>query len=289
MNKRTKTIFSLLLTVAMIFGMIPVFTFFNEQPPFTPSAYAASSVWDGNYDDGSDCAVSGNTVHIYSARGFAYFAKQVQGTEGDNQNTCPAYENYTIYLECDIDLNNIPFSGIGLYHNWTQSGCGGGDRSDQHYFAGTFDGQGHTISNLKINADEQFSGNGNNDRHRIALFRHTKNTTIKNLTLSNVNIIGASDKNGTSALVGFHQAGSLTIENVHVAGGTVSGYNYVGGLVGEVYENSGGTLSLINCSNSANITCTNVRGGGLVGSSLPQVNAQNCVNSGNVTGTSTDM
>ena len=71
-------------------------------------------------------------------------------------------------LTKDIDLKDVAFPGIG---------------SERAPFTGTFDGDGHTISNLSISLDGE---------DNVGMFRVIKGATIKNLRLDNVTVSGAS-------------------------------------------------------------------------------------------------
>ncbi len=226
-------------------------------------AAAAADVWDGTWDGSG---FSNN--HITSAKGFAQFIYNV------NRNG-QSYENQTVYLDVDVDLDGRDFaSGVlsGDYNN-----------NSNYRFKGTFDGQGHTIAKFKMVSSY----------HRVAMFRTAQNATFKDINFTDVFIDDVSDnnkKNGFAVLVGYGETGNLTFENVHINSGNIYGYNYVGALVGEVGANSSGNrVTITNCSNGATINALNVRVGGLVGSSLPAVYATNCTNTGNVTAGSTDV
>ncbi len=117
-----------------------------------------------------------------------------------------------------------------------------GDTSTQ--FAGSFDGLGHTISNLTINRpNEDFLG----------LFGRTNGATIKNIGVTNISITGEDYIGG---LLGYNN--NSTIENSYVSG-TVSGEgNSIGGLLG--YNNS-----VISNSYASGTVEGNDNVGGLVG------------------------
>ncbi len=212
-------------------------------------AAAAADVWDGTWDGSG---FSNN--HITSAKGFAQFI--------NNAGTGTSYSGQTVYLDVDIDLQSINFGnggGKNVYY----------DRNN--YFQGTFDGQGHTISNFYMT----------NDDHRVGLFRSAQNATFKNVNFENafVDDNNNNGKNGFAVLVGWGD-GNLTFENVHIKSGTVYGYNYVGGLVGEYQANS--TLTLTNCSNGALIYADHDRAAGMVGHSKGSVVANGCSNTGEI-------
>ena len=100
-------------------------------------------------------------------------------------------------------------------------------------FKGTFDGKGHTISNLKISRETNYQG----------LFSKIGyNGKVQNLTIKNVNI-NAPTIDNIGALAGYSESSSTTISNCHIlltAESQITGKNYVGGLLGQVY---GGNIS----------------------------------------------
>ena len=94
--------------------------------------------------------------------------------------------NDNVYLDNDIELDNEPVE-------WTS-----------HPFPGTFDGQGHTVSGLRLSSGE----------HRVALFRTTGDgAIIKNLVFEDVQIENTAEKNGYAALVGYAN-GNLTVNRI---------------------------------------------------------------------------
>ncbi len=85
-----------------------------------------------------------------------------------------------------------------------------------HLFTGSFDGNGHIISNFTFEAP---------DTNYVGLFYIGFEARVKNLGLMNVHVVGKSYVGG---LASFNNG---TIENCYVRG-TVSGESIVGGLVG---------------------------------------------------------
>jgi len=121
-------------------------------------------------------------------------------------------------------------------------------------FTGTFDGLGHTVSNLTVNRP------GSNNQ---GLFGAAYYGTLRNVGLPNLNVTGYGKVGG---LVGY---GWYTTISNSFATGTVSAGNYatgVGGLLG--YDYGGSTIT----NSHASVTVTagdNTRGvGGLVGYGL---------------------
>jgi hypothetical protein len=145
----------------------------------------------------------------------------------DNDSYAQAYNNVTIKLDVDVDLNDHAFQPIATNV----------DIYEGEGFRGTFDGQGHTIKNLIVDGSYETAG----------LFGNAIGATIKNLNIENVTIENSySSQSFTGLVVGY--ARDTNIENVHVTGKIiVEGAYYTGALVGNLYD--GSTLS--NCSVNA--------------------------------------
>ncbi len=108
------------------------------------------------------------------------------------------------------------FTPIGFDNNFNSSHA--------HFFTGSFDGGGHTISHLYIN---------NPEKSTMGLFASTFNATIKNIVLDSVQVAGNHNCGG---LIGY--ASSTEIRSVFVSG-SVSGLNSnIGGVVGLTYNSN---------------------------------------------------
>ena len=96
--------------------------------------------------------------YISSASDLIQFSKNVSsGT---------SYFGTTVFLDADIDFSgglSEQFEPIGKISSY----------SNNYYFQGTFDGQGHTISDLAMNSSSQYVG----------LFGYSKGATIRNVVL----------------------------------------------------------------------------------------------------------
>ena len=144
------------------------------------------------------------------------------------------FEGKTITLDKDIDLAGKLFDPIGSYRN---------DKS----FKGTFDGNGHTISNLSQNTWELDNGYHYTDCG-LGLFGAVEEGTVKNLKIDGAEISGESAICGTIAAV----AHNATFENITVANANVADYQYyAGGIVG--WASGTQTLTNINMEASATI------------------------------------
>ena len=105
-------------------------------------------------------------------------------------------------------------------NNYTAIGCKlSNNDEDDHPFEGTFDGDGHTVSGIRIykGGSDQFSNSYQ------GLFGYMRQGTVKNVTLSDANITGYGNVGG---IVGRQQSG--TIENCLVIGTRVNRTSYNG-------------------------------------------------------------
>ena len=172
-------------------------------------------------------------------------------------------------LDGDIDLTDYLGGG-----SWTPIG------TENVPFTGTFDGNGHSITGLYINAsDSNYQG----------LFGYVgPDGTVKNLTVSgtvSVSVIGIGFHIG--GVVGQNNGGIVTNchNTVEVSGsssGDESDSIFIGGVVG---YNSSGTIT--NCSNTSTVSGSgnihdNISVGGVVGENSGTIT--NCFNTGTVSG-----
>lgn len=195
------------------------------------------ALWDGSLDEdglANNTDETAKTVKIESEGQLAALAKNVNG--GNN------YAGYTVSLKADLNLAN---------KNWTPIG-------EDEAFMGTFDGENHTIRNLKVNYS------GTDGEYRAGLFGSVIGT-LKNIKLNNVDIKGT---HYSAALCPYAYA---KIDNIHVSGanivaipnasnGTYDNGDKVGVISGLQSSGSVTNCSVSNCS---------VRGfrdiGGLIG------------------------
>lgn len=168
----------------------------------------------------SDSKVTGyvedenGNVTISTAEGLFWFAKQVNG--GNN------FAGKTVKLANDIDLKNELWTPIGIYND-----------SETH-FKGTFDGQNHTVSGLKV---------VESGKKGVGFFGKAFTGTIKNLTVE-----GNITADGCDYVGGIVGHGYATITNCVFKGDITNNSGYqIGGIAG-----SGG-FTITNCSVYGNI------------------------------------
>ena len=148
---------------------------------------------------------SSGIIGISNELGLQALANVVNGTN-DTANNC---SGKTIVLTDDIDLGSIS--------NWTPIGT-----NASRNFSGTFNGNGHTVSNMTCSGNQY-----------LGLFGYARRGTLSNTGVVNASVSGT---NYVGGLVGETDT-SLAITNCYVIG-NISGELSVGGLVGDLRQSS---------------------------------------------------
>ncbi len=253
-------------------------------PEYDKNAEYPNGTWNGVIATNDELAAAtddtNKVVTVDSGKLLAALAKAV--------NDGNAYEGYTIKLTKNLDLNGIEWTPIGT-------------KGTSNVFKGTFDGNGASISNLKISGGSY-----------VALFGETSGATIKDLTVtgevsgedvagivakatgttiancvSKVNVTATAGKaagisasfggtitkcenRGTVATAAAQPAGGLVawcnaavIENCHNYGAVTAGNQGTldNAQAGGLCGNLAAGSTIKNCSNSAVITSANFAGG----------------------------
>ena len=213
-------------------------------------------------------AVSGYEIKIFDMDEFIDFVDSVNGGV--------LYRGVTIALETDLD-----FSG-GLSQKFEPIG-----KNSTHYFPGTFDGQGHVISNLAINSSSDYTG----------LFGYSTGLTARNIVIDascSVKSTIHSERGAVGGVIGqcYSDTRNCTLENnVNMASVTFCGhpddrgnYVYLGGIGGYVYARSQYS-SIKNCANYGPVvnsgTGYEAYIAGIAGRSY-YADVQNCLNYGDI-------
>ena len=203
--------------------------------------------------DGYTVSEDGNTYTVYTADGLMAW---VEAAQNDLSLNCT--------LTHDIDLSGTEWEPIG-------------DRNN--VYTGTFDGNGHTISNLAITKENLSFGDDCGMFGRVGT-----NATIQDLTLEDVRLDVDADDVSIGALAGSNQG---IISNCRVSGNisvTNKEMGFVGGVVGRMES---GVIQY--CHSSASIQGGNSDyvGGVLGGEFLTKTVIKGCSFSGSVTGGNT--
>ena len=178
---------------------------------------------------------------ISSAENLAYLSKQVYDGASN-------YAGKYFKQTKNIDLIKYNWQPIGIEQDRNNANA-------YHYFGGSYDGNGYTISGLHTpkGSSDAYSCQG-----LFGIMYTSVSSTLKNITLENVDVRG---NNRLGGIVGWWISGNGTfkMQNCSVSG-NISGVDYVGGLVGCSETRGSGTIEI-----SASIVSATVIGGGSVG------------------------
>lgn len=232
-----KRLLALLLVLTMVFSLMPAALAADTVDVAALPEYAA----DADISTGAAYKISTEE----SLRAFAAAVK------ADDGNGTYAHAGVTLYLAGDIALTGT-WKPVGSTATYV------GD-----FFAGTFDGCGHTISGLNVQGSTVNQG----------LFAAINKATIRNLNVSGT--VSCGTKNYVGGIVGKVQAG--TIENCSFSGSVTGGYT--GGIAGGL---NGNNVTISGCANLAAVTGTTA--GGILGYWKNTAAIRDCYNTGSVTG-----
>ena len=232
-----KRFLALLLVLTLLVGLMP-------------AALAADTVDVSalpEYTAGADTS-AGAAYKISTEESLRAFAAAVKA---DGGNGTYNLSGVSFYLANDIALTG------------TWKPVGNGVSAVKDFFAGTFDGCGHTISGLNVQSSTANQG----------LFAAINQATIRSLNVSGV--VSCGTKNYIGGIVGKVQDG--TIENCSFSGSVTGGYT--GGIAGGLNSNN---VTISGCVNAADVTGTTA--GGILGFWKNTAAIRDCYNTGSVTG-----
>ena len=210
------------------------------------------------YDlDGNGSPSSGNEASY----GAAFAGAQPGMGCASGAGMCDGYE-----LDASLDFTGTTYAtGAGWVPIGTQTAA----------YVGHFNGQGHTISNLRINSS---------DVRRVGLFGNLWGAQVSDLGLLNVNITAgytsAHNNPGTVGALSGRVAGAAVVRSAYATGDIAVNVastaqnlmgSYAGGLVGEMENNAGTRIFTsyadvdITVSSAATTTSRFDLVGGLVG------------------------
>ena len=226
----------------------------------------------------------GNPYIITTAEELKWFRDEVD--RGRNNICAKIADNVEV-----IDMSTVCHAADKSQNLEEKSWVPIGDINNK--YQGTFDGNNKTITNLYINASQNYMG----------LFGYTDEGTIKNLTFEYANV--TKTNNYAGVLVGKAFRGS-TLQNIKISNTCqIKGGKYTGGIAGYLdgnayncvncatvqgIQNIGGLCghysgnSMTACANYGNVTASSLAVGGLVGY-FDSGTIQDCANYGDVKGT----
>ena len=284
-----KKILSLLLALCLVMALVPM-TAFAEGTSVDNWDGTADISWYTDHETDTEC-------HFTTAEQLAGLAQLV-----NDKTASVSFEGKTIYLDNDLDLSGCQWTPIGNGSNFGR------------YFAGTFDGQYHKITNLHHHST-------GDELIRNGLFGVVSDGgTLKNLLVIDADI--ASNDGSLLAGILADWVNGGTVENCYTSGkiennvgdkmvggligqctwstqvkgcasdatviSTESDENHVdtvGGLIGQ-WENSADSSSITDCWFGGSVSCNNIYSavGGILGANFenfsgnkPGVIIKNCI------------
>ena len=235
------TIFVLLiiLAISVFCGILIIVVDLNIDRRYSP--HAAYDFGSGSITDAESSNYTANsTFEISSLSEFNNFSESVAAGL--------TFAGKTVKLTAEVSGGHgseIKPVGIKINNNGNVSSC--------KAFSGTFDGQGHTISNVYFNQSGSAVGHTVN---WLGIFCNLESATVKNLRVFAFRIV-----NYSAPLAGFQIGGiagnasaNSTIENCMVEDFAVTNNDeygtedgcWVGGILGRSYTYSG-TVKILNC------------------------------------------
>lgn len=194
-----KRVFSLLVALALLAGLLPTTVWAAESVPAGSGAAEKPyqiATGEESAEDEAEWVEIGTVEELLAL------------ADSDD----PAILSKSYRLTADLDLAEVDFPGIG---------------SAQTPFTGVFDGQDHTVANVTVTGEEN-----------VGFFHVLLGGTVKNLTLTDVTISGSARVGGLAGWLQDWQDGEDAQDGTvcmvdHCAvSGTVSGEDTVGGFVG---------------------------------------------------------
>ena len=204
------------------------------------------------------------------------------GTAEDQWQISTAEQLYRIHDDLTAHYILIADIDLSTYENWTPIGAfqslsdAPEDAEVPHpdyAFTGTFNGDGHTISNLTVSSDAPMGAG------LFGCAAGTENGAayIRNFTLKNVNVSGFYLVGGAVGL----QFMNCPVSDIHLVGeNTLTGMQGIGGIVGTGFD------LISNCSATADIVVQGDDGAcaGLIAGGTTMSSVKNCeVTGGKIT------
>ena len=223
-------------------------------------ALMASSVGDlwNNWIDGNfDLTGDGTESNPYQIEDLEDLMIMTQAIAAGTGNYDTAHYRLMDDIDLSFTINNGNWNPIGWYQNAAQLS---GNVSNS--FKGTFDGDGHTISGLKI-------VNISKNLQNVGLFGVLDGAVVKNLVIEDARVYGY---NHVGILAGQIKGESVitdvTVEGTAAANTSSGGYASdaaVGGLAGKIFGSSSGSRATIEnvtaTVNTVNLGATSKTGG----------------------------
>ena len=188
------------------------------MPEINVTVSAAVSLIDFA-DDGHSGDSEADAYIIYNKDQLDMLATRV--------NSGTNYYNKFIKLGADITYD-------GTENNYTPIG------TSSYNFWGTFDGDGHTVSGININSNNNYQG----------LFGYVSDGTVKNVTLANSTITAHNRVGGIVGILYDGNVQNCRVESTFTIGTDADYANSHGGIVGM----ADGSATVSGCTSAATVT-----------------------------------
>lgn len=263
-----KQIISLLLTMVMIFSLIPLASF---------STVAAITHTDWYTAETSD--THPNDLYIDTEAEFEAFGKEINMQSATTKSD--SFTGKVIHITKDLDMSNCT--------TWYANGPKRG-----RFFDGIIDGHGHTISGLKLPVSTANTNNTLSGLLAGCIIAGTENTTygcnagVFNLKITNSEIstssnycgglFGSIGQGGTNN----YTTGKIVFKNLDIDVAIESSATIVGGIVGESRMDD---VEFENCIVRGTLSGTTITGGYIGNNYGQRTTFTNCTSQVNISGT----
>ena len=223
------------------------------------------------YTDAGEGAKEFTISDVADLLGLAVITQNKAGKRGDLADD---FANKTVTLAENLNLADVPW--------FVQESDQEAPSVDYRiaYFAGTFDGGNHTISNLSFTSEKA------DEQNCLGLFHSITNTgVVKDLTLDTVTVsLSASDRFGSLAYQFLGRAENCHVKHIQVEGAAGSTYEIIGGMfaMASSYDSGTGTAHCAACKNCSvtdldiDIDGSLKRCGGLIAHLISQATLEDC-------------
>lgn len=270
--------------------------------PFTSSHNYVNGVCTicGKIKNLNNAGTAADPYLINTPQALEWFRDWVNGTYSPDGGTAVTHPEACAKLTADIDMSTICHPADKANDkeelSWTPI-------SDNNVkWKGSFDGGGHTISNLYINSTSDYAGLFGYVGDNATNINANKSTYIKDIAFSNVKATFTNQYSGT--LAGY--IGNVSVSGITVESGTINGKSILGGIVGKAYysvisncvnkvnieseQTVGGICGILDystiegCANYGTIEISSIRAGGIAGFTHTSTTINNCANYGDIIG-----
>lgn len=270
--------------------------------PFTSSHNYVNGVCTicGKIKNLNNAGTAADPYLINSPQALEWFRDWVNGTYTPDGGSAETHPEACAKLTADIDMSTICHPADKANDKEELSWVPISDNNVK--WKGSFDGGGHTISNLYINSTSQYSGLFGYVGDNAANDNANKSTYIKDIAFSNIKATFTNQFSGT--LAGY--IGNVSVSGITVESGTINGKSILGGIVGKAYysvisncinkvnieseQNVGGICGILDystiegCANYGTIEISSIRAGGIAGFTFTSTIINNCANYGDIIG-----